>query len=320
MRIYVNMNREEINIKGIGMLLTAILLWGIAIAPTKWALESIQPFTLLFLRLFFAGGISAMLSFNGLRKSITNRDVPWKRMSLLSFTGVAGYFMFTSYGISLTSGLHVSIIDAVLPLVTIVFSAILLKEKIQGNYWTGIVLGLIGVLCITVPSSNETQSASLAGDILILCSTFLFAYYTILLKRPKQEKKLSNEVFTTLTLLIGAIILLPFAAIETFYYGLPKLHTWKAGFSLVYLIIGATILAYWLWNKALEKVSASVSGLYLNALPLISIIASVILLNESLTWRILIGGCLVLFGVIWADQNKVRSVMKSVHKGTSNSM
>ena len=40
-------------------------------------------------------------------------------MSLLAFTGVAGYFMFTSYGISLTSGLHVSIIDFALPLVTI---------------------------------------------------------------------------------------------------------------------------------------------------------------------------------------------------------
>ena len=49
-------------------------------------------------------------------------------MSLLSFTGVAGYFMFTSYGISLTSGLHVSIIDAALPLVTILFQR-LLKEK-----------------------------------------------------------------------------------------------------------------------------------------------------------------------------------------------
>ena len=50
-------------------------------------------------------------------------------MSLLSFTGVAGYFMFTSYGISLTSGLHVSIIDAALPLVTILFLRSFLKEK-----------------------------------------------------------------------------------------------------------------------------------------------------------------------------------------------
>ena len=63
-------------------------------------------------------------------------------MSLLSFTGVAGYFMFTSYGISLTSGLHVSIIDAALPLVTILFSAFFLKEKIQLNYWIGIALGV----------------------------------------------------------------------------------------------------------------------------------------------------------------------------------
>ena len=50
-------------------------------------------------------------------------------MSLLAFTGVAGYFMFTSYGISLTSGLHVSIIDLALPLVTILFSTLFKKRK-----------------------------------------------------------------------------------------------------------------------------------------------------------------------------------------------
>lgn len=107
--------------KEICMLLAAVILWGTAIAPTKWALESIQPFTLLFIRLFFAGGICLLFSFKQLKRSVVHKQVPWKRMSLLSFTGVAGYFMFTSYGISLTSGLHVSIIDAALPLVTILF-------------------------------------------------------------------------------------------------------------------------------------------------------------------------------------------------------
>ena len=114
-------------------------------------------------------------------------------MSLLAFTGVAGYFMFTSYGISLTSGLHVSIIDAALPLVTILFST-LLKEEIRLNYWIGIILGAIGVLFITIPSKSANQEVSLIGDILILLSTFLFAFYTVLLKRPKQEQYLSNEV------------------------------------------------------------------------------------------------------------------------------
>ncbi|WP_141475433.1 DMT family transporter [Bacillus wiedmannii] len=291
--------------KEICMLLVAVILWGTAIAPTKWALESIQPFTLLFIRLFLAGGICLLFSFKQLKRSVVHKQVPWKRMSLLSFTGVAGYFMFTSYGISLTSGLHVSIIDAALPLVTILFSAFFLKEKIQLNYWIGIVLGAIGVLLITIPSSNVDQEVSLIGDILILLSTFLFAFYTVLLKRPKQEQYLSNKVFTTLTLIIGAVILLPFAMAEIFYYGFPKIETWNTGFSVIYLVIGATILAYWFWNRALETVSASVSGLYLNALPLISIIASIVLLNESLTWRIGIGGSLVLFGVIWADKRKL---------------
>ncbi|WP_141522609.1 DMT family transporter [Bacillus wiedmannii] len=291
--------------KEICMLLVAVILWGTAIAPTKWALESIQPFTLLFIRLFLAGGICLLFSFKQLKRSVVHKQVPWKRMSLLSFTGVAGYFMFTSYGISLTSGLHVSIIDAALPLVTILFSAFFLKEKIQLNYWIGIVLGAIGVLLITIPSSNVDQEVSLIGDILILLSTFLFAFYTVLLKRPKQEQYLSNKIFTTLTLIIGAVILLPFAMAEIFYYGFPKIETWNTGFSVIYLVIGATILAYWFWNRALETVSASVSGLYLNALPLISIIASIVLLNESLTWRIGIGGSLVLFGVIWADKRKL---------------
>ena len=291
--------------KEICMLLVAVILWGTAIAPTKWALESIQPFTLLFIRLFLAGGICLLFSFKQLKRSVVHKQVPWKRMSLLSFTGVSGYFMFTSYGISLTSGLHVSIIDAALPLVTILFSAFFLKEKIRLNYWIGIVLGAIGVLLITIPSSNVDQEVSLKGDILILLSTFLFAFYTVLLKRPKQEQYLSNKVFTTLTLIIGAVILLPFAMAEIFYYGFPKIETWKTGFSVIYLVIGATILAYWFWNRALETVSASVSGLYLNALPLISIAASIVLLNESLTWRIGIGGSLVLFGVIWADKRKL---------------
>ncbi|MED1412776.1 DMT family transporter [Bacillus paramycoides] len=296
--------------KEICMLLVAVILWGTAIAPTKWALESIQPFTLLFIRLFFAGGICMLFSFNQLQKAVVHKHIPWKRMSLLSFTGVAGYFMFTSYGISLTSGLHVSIIDAALPLVTILFSTFFLKEKIQLNYWIGIILGATGVLFITVPSNNADQAVSLIGDILILLSTFLFAFYTILLKRPKRERHLSNNVFTTLTLIIGMVILLPFAMIETFYYGFPKIDTWKVGFSVMYLVIGVTILAYWFWNKALERISASVSGLYLNALPLISIVTSIVLLDESVTWKIIIGGSLVLIGVGWADKQKLRNLLK----------
>lgn len=296
------------HMRGIFILIIAIMLWGIAIAPTKWALHSFPPFTLLFLRLSLAGCLFFPFHWKGIRQTY----IPWNRIIVLSFTGVAGYFMFTSYGISLTSGMHVSIIDATLPLFTIMFAAFFLQEKINWKYWMGMFLGMCGVLLITIPLNERESTSSLIGDLLILASTILFAIYNILLKQPKEEAKFSSGAFTTLTLLVGAIIVLPFTIFEVSYRGIPDVITWKAWGSLVYLIVGPTILAYLLWNKALEEVSAAVGGMYLNVLPLVSIMASVILLDEVITWRIIVGGGLVLLAIIWADQEKFKILFRSV--------
>ena len=78
--------------KEICMLLVAVILWGTAIAPTKWALESIQPFTFYLFVFFFAGGICMIFSFKELQKSVVHKS-SMERMSLLAFTGVAGYFI-----------------------------------------------------------------------------------------------------------------------------------------------------------------------------------------------------------------------------------
>ncbi|MFD0770007.1 DMT family transporter [Bacillus sp. CGMCC 1.60114] len=294
--------------RGIFMLIIAIMLWGIAIAPTKWALHSFPPFTLLFLRLSLAG----CLSFSFHWKEMRQTYIPWNRIIVLSFTGVAGYFMFTSYGISLTSGMHVSIIDATLPLFIIMFSAVFLKEKVSWKYWIGMLAGMSGVLLITIPGNQNESTSSFIGDLLILVSTTLFAFYNILLKQPKEEANVTSGAFTTLTLLVGAIIVLPFAIFEVAYQGIPDVITWNAWGSLVYLIIGPTIFAYLLWNKALEEVSAAVGGMYLNILPVVSIIASVILLGEVITWRIVLGGGLVLLAVIWAEQEKFKILFGSL--------
>ncbi|MGG2067485.1 DMT family transporter [Bacillus sp. S14(2024)] len=294
--------------RGIFMLIIAIMLWGIAIAPTKWALHSFPPFILLFLRLSLAGCLFFPFYWSEVRRSY----IPWKRIIILSFTGVAGYFMFTSYGISLTSGMHVSIIDATLPLFIIMFSAVFLKEKIRWKYWIGMFAGMCGVLLITIPGNQNVSTSPFIGDLLILASTILFAFYNILLKQRKEEANLTSGAFTTLTLLVGAIIVLPFTIFEVSYHGIPDAITWKAWGSLVYLIVGPTILAYLLWNKALEEVSAAVGGMYLNVLPLVSIMASVILLGEVITWRIVVGGGLVLLAVVWAEQEKFKIIFRSV--------
>lgn len=291
--------------KAIGMLILSVVLWGMTIAPTKWAMESVHPFTLTFLRLFLASLLFVPFTWMRAKKAGGVIRIPWKRMSMLSFTGVSGYFLFGTYGISLTSGVNASILSASLPLFTIIFAAVYLKERIRTPQWLGILLGIVGVLIISV-QSNQGSNGSLLGDILVLTSCFIWAIYVVQMKRPQDEAELPSELFTALTLMLGAIMLVPFAAVETWMVGLPPLPL-KGWLSLGYLVLGSSIAAYWLWNKALESVSAASAGVYLNTLPLVSVLTAIVLLNEAVTWRTILGGSFILIGVFWAERYKAAS-------------
>ncbi len=286
------------------MAIIAIIFWGIAIAPTKWALEAIQPFTLIFLRLVFAGVIFLPYVWIQRKQRKTTRTLPWKRLSILSFTGVGGYLFLFVYGISLTSGTHASIISSSLSLFIFVFSALYLKERVVGKQWLGLLFSLVGVFLIAIPSKIENNSASLTGDMFVLVSTILFAIYTIQMKQPQAEAELPSETFTALTLLIGAFTIFPFAAFETWQYGMPNFIEPKTWWSIAFLVVGSSSASYWLWNQAIDKISVITSGILLNAYPVVSVITSVLLLDETMTWKIGIGGGLVLIGILWIEKEK----------------
>ncbi|GEN36673.1 DMT family transporter [Aneurinibacillus danicus] len=305
--------------KTTALLWIAIILWGVAIAPAKWALESFPPFFLMFLRLLFAGLL--FLPYALKKRQKKNVPIPWKRLSILSFTGVAGYSMLYTFGIALTSGTHVSIIDASIPLFILLLSAFYLKEKIMYIQWIALAIGTLGVLFISLPITNiaitseasDVNGSSFVGDMLILASAWLFAFYTIQLKRPQAEAALSSEMFTALTLILGALVVCPFALVEMFLYGWSVEVTVKSWWSLCFLVLGSSILAYWCWNTALEKVSGARSGIYLNILPLVSILASVVFLHEKLTGKIILGGIFVLIGVVMAEKASRTQHRKGVY-------
>lgn len=293
--------------KAVGMLVLAVALWGTTIAPTKWAMESVHPFTLTFLRLSVASLVFVPYAWFSAVKRSGKPSIPWRRMSMLSFTGVSGYFLLNYYGISMTSGVNAGILNASLPLFTIVLAAFYLKEKIKIPQWIGLMLGLIGVMVISIHPS-EGNGSSFLGDILILASCLVWAIYVVQMKQPQGEADLPSELFTGVTLMLGAIMLIPFAAFEVSWYGLPPLSI-KMLVSVGFLVIGPTILAYWLWNKALESVSAARAGVYLNTLPLVSVLTAIVMLDESVSWRTILGGLLILGGVFWAERKKTTPII-----------
>lgn len=288
--------------KAAWMLIAAVVMWGSTIAPTKWALESLPPITLAFLRLVFGSLLFLPLAWLQAKRRGQLTRIPWMRMCSLSFTGIAGYFVFAYWGIALTSGVHASILAASLPLFTILLAVAFLKERVLLQQWIGLALGVAGVLIISVQPGADAGS-SLLGDVLVLGSCLVFAVYVVQLKRPGGEARLPSELFTALTLAIGAVLLAPLSVMELWNADLPPISP-KAWGSLVYLVIGPTILAYWLWNKGLEQVSAGSAGVYMNMLPLVSVVTAIVCLGEALTLRSFVGGVLILSGVFWSEHRR----------------
>ncbi|MFD2371148.1 DMT family transporter [Brevibacillus sp. GCM10020057] len=288
------------------MLIGSVFLWGLTVVPMKWTLDTVQPFTLMFLRLLLASLLMLPFAWRGRRQSPeSSAPIPWKRIAMLSFTGVAGYFWLNTYGVSLTSGVNASMISATLPLFTLLLAALYLREQIRPVQWMGLLVGICGVLLITVqPQAGGRHS--LWGDILVLASQLIWTVYVVQLKRPQGEEKLSRELFTALSFLLGSLMLLPFAAWETWHHGLPAVST-RSLLSFLFLVFCCTILAYLLWNKSLETIAAAKAGIYLNAIPLFNVLTSILFLNEGMSWRTVTGGVLVLAGVVWAERRSPAS-------------
>ncbi len=285
-------------------MVTAIIIWGTTIPPTKWALEAFQPFTLTFLRLFLAGAFFIPLAWMHVWKSKMIIAIPWSRLWGQSFTGVAGYFALNQYGISLTSGVNASILGASLPLFTIILAMIFLKERITLAKSVGLILSVAGVLIISVHPTTEPAQSSFTGDLLVLVGCFVWAIYVIQMKRSGEEAGLTSEMYTSLILLLGSVMILPLCAGEIYVNGWPQV-TWKSSLSVAFLALGPTVCAYWLWNKSLRHVSATSASAYLNALPLVNVVTSILFLGEIVSWKTVCGGCIVLLGVFFVEK-KVR--------------
>lgn len=286
--------------KAMLLLLSAMFLWGIAIAPIKWVLESMGPITFLFLRLLIGSVLILPYTMWKNQIRISEVKIPWKPIIILSFSGVSGYYLLYTVGVDLTSALNASVLTAAIPLFTVLLAAFFLRERITRSQWVGLILGTMGVLLISI-KSGEINNGSLLGDLFVLASCLLWGVYIIQLKRAEKTVKLPSGFFTALLIVVGAVMLAPFALMEIAYTGLPQ-WTLKSSLSLLYVAVPSTVLAYLFWNQALKSVSAATAGLTINFLPLIEVLTSIALLGEGLTVRVLLGGLLILSGVFWAER------------------
>jgi drug/metabolite transporter (DMT)-like permease len=288
---------------------SAIVLWGISFVATKAALREVSPVTLIFTR--FALGVAVLMLVVKLRREslVPPRDT-WLMLAMMGFVGIFLHQMVQAHGLTLTTAVRTGWLIGVTPIWSAVLAAIFLGEAFGRRKILGLLLGLLGALLVITRgelSRGVLTLPSTRGDLMILASTWTWAIYTILGR--DTLKRLGSARATAGAMFAGWAMMIPFFLAATGWREYRGLSS-SSMIAILFLGIGCSGLGYWLWYAALERIDASQAAAFLYLEPLVTLLAAVALLGESVALSAIVGGVLVMVGVLTVQTAKARQTQE----------
>lgn len=277
--------------------LFAVVVWGASFIATKIAVGQISPISVVWVR--FAIGIPILFAAVLMRKQFTfpkGRN-EWLYFSLLGFLGIAFHQWLQSNGLQTSEATTTAWIIATTPAFLSILGWLVLKEKLTLIQTAGIVLAMVGVLVVV--SKGDLASVSVGkfgapGDVLILISSVNWAVFSILSRHGLKDHPSTRLTFWVMT--IGWVITSAAFFGQGRWEELSQLDS-RGWWSLIYLGIFTTGLAYIAWFDVLGQLPAAQSGAFLFIEPVSSMIVASIVLSEKITLAAIIGGAVILLGV-----------------------
>ncbi|MDI6897515.1 DMT family transporter [Methanocella conradii] len=275
------------------------VFWGGSFVANAIALRSIGPIEIASLRFFLAAPLLLVIAYLWKGKSILIIDKKdLGTLFIMALTGVTIQYIIQVSAQDYTTATNASLLINTSVFFIIFLSAAFLKERLTAWRIIGPLIGFAGVaLLVSKGTLSFDVGGGTTGDLLILASAFLWAVYSI------YSKRLASR-YHTLTILnyvfiIGAIGLIPFYLL-TPHAPLTNLPL-DAAASILFLALFCSIIAYLVYNMALEKMDASSVALYIYFVPLSTIVLAWLILGESMTIASIGGGLMVLLGMYLAE-------------------
>lgn len=265
----------------------AVIFWGYSFVSTKIVLEELPPITLAFFRQVIAAVV--LVIFLYIKKLFVK--MPVKDILLLSASSLFGitlYFLFENTGLKYTTASNASIIVAAVPIFTLVTESLFYKFKITPRVIACVIISIIGVFLVIFEKGLNFSSGTTKGNLLMIAAMVVWVIYTIICKSFAGKYK--GIVITAYQMIAASIIFIPFI--------IPEMDKWHgisaySTANLLYLAIFCSALAYYLYNYSVRILGATVSSMFLNLTPVVSIIGGVIILNESVSVMQLSGMVLI---------------------------
>lgn len=294
-------HQKKEQIQGISLAVLATIIWAGNYVISKGVSQLIGPISLAFFRWSLASIIIIPIAWSSFKKEKQYIKENIRYLFWVSLLGIALFNTFIYISGHSTSAINMALIGTTSsPLFAIVFAILFLKEKMNATRLIGLVLCIIGILILLSKGSFE-KLWSLhfgTGDLWILAAGFCFASYSVLVKR--KPSTISNLHFLMLIFSMGAMMLFPFFILENWYLPKPQFTPLLLG-SIVYIGLGTSVIAFFCWNTAVQKLGTSRTILFANLTPIFSTLEAVLILGEKFTRIHIISGLLVIGGLVIAN-------------------
>ncbi len=291
-----------------------MLFWGISFVASKIVLDAIGPLPYMGIRFLLAAAVlGGIMLF--LRRPLFSPRVH----GLIALTALAepvAYFLFESYGLSMVGATTTSLVIALVPLAVMVLAALFLHEPMHLRGVIAVFVSVAGIALLVYGRDLFTLAGTptaayvdprrrTLGVLLVLGAVFAAAGYITLARSLTQKH--NPVILTIFQTWWGALFFVLFWQATT-----PGMTTvrglspavWGA---IAFLVLGATVAAFLLYNWALRYESAGRAALYINAIPVITAVTAWFVLGETLG-PIQVAGAFLVLAAVRLSSGKSRAV------------
>ena len=282
---------------GHGAALLTILIWGTTFISTKVLLTSFQPVEILFLR-FVLGFLALCLIYPRRLRLGERRQELW--FAAAGLCGVTLYYLLENIALTYTMASNVGVIISVSPCFTALLTHFLMRgeDRLRPTFFAGFAVAMAGICLISF--NGSALALDLRGDLLALLAAFVWACYALLTRKISALGH-PTVLTTRRTFFYGLVFMLPVLALSGARPDLACLLDPVDLGNLLFLGLGASALCFVTWNFAVKELGAVKTSVYIYLVPVITVAASVAILDEPFTWMTGVGTALTLMGLFLSE-------------------
>ncbi|HWQ76602.1 MAG TPA: EamA family transporter [Syntrophomonas sp.] len=278
--------------RGAICLAAAAGIWGSMYVISKFVLNYVPPFVLLWLRYALAGAVLMVIMLASRKHKVAARDIP-----LLIWIGFIGYFVSVGaqfVGTKLADAHTGALLTASSPVFTFLFARLLLGETITPRKLLALLLSMTGMIAVIGITGDE--QINIGGSFFLIVAAVTWALLSVYVK--KASSRYSSLTITTYAILFALLFTTPVAGAEMQHATVRLLDDPRVWLGTIYIGVISTALAFFLWNKGMDLLEAGGGSLFLCFQPVVGTLLGWYMLGEVPGIGFFIGAAFIIGGLL----------------------